>query len=292
MLSGLNSDVLPNCCAGASARRLLLFLRLRYVQADTTKLPVIKRFACFFLLSLALGASQQAAAETLTVFAAASLREALDDLAKRYEAGSGDRVVVSYAASSALARQIENGAPAELFISADIDWMDYLAARKLIRADSRINLLSNRLVMIAPAGGKINFELKPGLDLAGLLGRDRLVMADPDHVPAGKYGRAALESLGLWSGIAARVARVENVRACLLLVARGEAPLGIVYRTDAQAERGVRIVAEFAATSHRPIVYPAALTTAAKSPGAARLLQFLGAPSARAVWGKYGFLPP
>jgi molybdate transport system substrate-binding protein len=170
--------------------------------------------------------------------------------------------------------------------------MDYLEQRKLIRSATRINLLTNRLVMIAPVSSKARFELAPGLALASMLGRDRLAMADPDSVPAGKYGKAALEALGLWRSIADRLARVENVRACLLLVARDEAPLGIVYRTDAIADPKVRIVAEFAARLHPPIVYPVAMTATSKSPAAMRLLQFAGTPAARAVWARHGFLPP
>jgi len=243
-------------------------------------------FLAFAALGLACAASR---AETLTVFAAASLKEALDETARQYETASGDRVVISYAASSALARQIENGAPADLFISADLDWMNYLAERKLINPATRINLLANRLVMIAPADSRIVVELKPGFPLAGLLGTDRLAMADPDSVPAGKYGKAALEALGVWSSVSGRVARAENVRVCLLFVSRGEAPLGIVYRTDALAERRVKIVAEFASNLHPPIVYPAAVTAVAKGPSAAKLLQFLASPAMRGIWEKYGF---
>jgi molybdate transport system substrate-binding protein len=216
----------------------------------------------------------------------------MQDAALKFESQGGNKVVVVYAASSALARQVENGAPADIFISADLEWMDYLAARGHLREGTRSNLVSNRLVMIAPSDSKLNLELKPGLALASLLGRDRLAMADPDSVPAGKYGRAALDNLGLWTTVSGRVARTENVRACLLLVSRGEAPLGIVYRTDALADPKVRIVAEFAAGLHPAIVYPVAMLNGSKSLAASRLLQFLGTSAARAAWVRHGFLPP
>jgi molybdate transport system substrate-binding protein len=226
----------------------------------------------------------------VTVYAAASLKEALDELARRFEAQGVGRVVVSYAGSAMLARQIEKGAPADLFISADLAWMDYLAARRLIRAESRGNLLSNRLVLVAPAGSKTTLVVAPKFPLAAALGNGRLALADPDHVPAGKYGRAALDALGVWNDVAARLARAENVRAALALVARGEAPLGIVYRTDARAEPRVRIVAEFPETLHPPIIYPVALVTGTKSQAAAEgFLHYLRSPGARRVWERHGF---
>jgi len=224
-----------------------------------------------------------------TVFAAASLREALDEAAKRFDANTGNRTAVAYAASSALARQIEHGAPADLFLSADMEWMDYLVARKLIDAKSRVELLSNRLVLISPAGSDIKVTIAPGFPLGDLLGTQRLAMADPDHVPAGKYARAALEKLSAWADVSGRIARTENVRAALALVARRETPLGIVYRTDALAERRVRIVAEFPASSHIRIAYPAALTASSRSRAAPQLLEFLRSRIARAIWEKHGF---
>jgi molybdate transport system substrate-binding protein len=240
------------------------------------------------LLVLAFSAPGAGAAEAM-VFAAASLKEALDEAAKRFDAETGHRTVLSYGASSTLARQIEHGAPADVFVSADLDWMDYLAARKLIDAKSRIEFLSNRLVLISNAASGIKLAIAPNFPLGEVLGPDRLAMADPDHVPAGKYARAALEALGAWSGASDKITRSENVRAALALVARGEAPLGIVYRTDALAERRVRVVAEFPAWSHSPIAYPAALTASSRSPAAPRLLAFLRSPAARAIWEKYGF---
>ena len=227
----------------------------------------------------------------VTVFAAASLKEAMDELARRFERAGGGRVLVSYAASPALARQIENGAPADIFVSADLEWMDYLEKRKLVRAGTRANLLSNRLVLIAPADSKAVLTIGPRFPLAALLGDKRLAMADPDSVPAGKYGRAALEALEVWAEVAPKVARAENVRAALALVARGETPFGIVYATDAVAERKVRVIGEFAAHLHPAIVYPAALTSASKSERAGSFLQFLRSAEARPVWQQYGFRP-
>jgi len=225
----------------------------------------------------------------LVAFAAASLKEALDEQILAFEARAGNRVVVSYAASSALARQIEHGAPADLFISADAEWMDYLAARGLIDRDSRVDLLSNRLALISPRTSRLRLAIAPGFALGEALGRGRLAMADPSHVPAGRYARAALEALGAWAQVSDRIARSENVRAALVLVARGETPLGIVYRTDALAERRVRVVAEFPTTSHPRIVYPAAVTATSRSSAAWGLLRFLHSRAARVVWEKHAF---
>jgi molybdate transport system substrate-binding protein len=225
----------------------------------------------------------------VTVFAAASLKNALDEAVAIHGQRTGTRVTVSYAASSALARQIEAGAPADLFISADLDWMDYLQTRQLIRPATRVNLLGNRLVLIAPRDSKASLTVERGLPLARALGDGRLAVADPDAVPAGKYAKAALEALGAWSAVAPRLARAENVRAALAFVARGECPLGIVYATDAAAEARVRIVGAFPAGTHPPIVYPAAITATAKSAGAASLLQFLGSAAAKPVFEKHGF---
>mgnify|MGYP003342027793 FL=1 len=198
------------------------------------------------------------------VFAAASLKNAIDDIGARWEHETGKRAVVSYAASPALARQIEQGAPAEMFISADLEWMDYLQLRRLIRPESRANLLGNRIVLIARRGSTSSIRLEPGLDVARLLGDGRLAMADISAVPAGRYGKAALEALGLWPSLQSRIAQSENVRGALLLVSRGEAPLGIVYQTDAAADPYVQIVDAFPENTHPPIIYPAALTTASQ----------------------------
>ena len=245
----------------------------------------------FPLLVVSLLFSMHAAAADVTVFAAASLKESLDAVAKAFEAGSGYKVAISYAASSALAKQIENGAPADIFISADPDWADYLAARKMLVPASRINLLRNELVLIAPADSKAALVLAPGLDLAAALGNNRLAIANPDAVPAGKYGKAALIALGAWAGVEGRLARAENVRAALLLVSRGEAPFGIVYKTDALADKGVRIVDTFSSASSPPIVYPAALLASSQTTAARALMQFIAQPQAGRIWSRFGFTP-
>jgi molybdate transport system substrate-binding protein len=244
----------------------------------------------FLLIFFSLSGGVPAHAD-VTVFAAASMKNALDDLQKAWAKQTGGKVVISYAASSALARQIEKGAPADIFVSADRDWMDYLAQRKLLNDGSRVNLLRNELLMIAPAGAGISVELRRGLRLGDLLGRDRLSMADPDSVPAGKYGRAGLEALGLWPQVSEKIIRADNVRTALNFVARGEAPLGIVYRTDAVAEGRVRIVAVFPGDSHPPIVYPAALLAAGRNPEAAAFFSFMKSAAATGIFRKHGFLP-
>jgi len=240
------------------------------------------------VLLLALVAAIPARAETITVFAAASLKDALDENVKAFEGKAGDKVVVSYAASSALAKQIEAGAPADLFISADLDWMDYLEQRKLIKTDTRRNLLRNRLALIAPADSKVSVDIVPGFPIAKLLGNGRLAMANPDAVPAGKYGKASLQALGVWKDVETKVASAENVRAALVLVARGEAPLGIVYRTDAAVDPKVRVVGLFPENTHPAIIYPIAETAAAKR-ASAGFLAWLNRPEARAIFQKYGF---
>ena len=225
----------------------------------------------------------------LTVFAAASLKNALDAVSAAWTAETGKTATISYAASSALAKQIEEGAPADVFVSADLDWMAYLSERGLIRKDSEVRLLGNRIVLIAPADSAVTAEIAPGFDLAALLGDGRLAMANVDAVPAGKYGKAALTSLGAWDGVADKVAQAENVRAALALVSTGEAPLGIVYRTDAAADPAVRIVGTFPEDSHPPIVYPAAVTSEAKSADAAAFLAFLQSETAAGLFEAQGF---
>lgn len=241
-------------------------------------------------LLVALAAPLLAPAATVTVFAAASLQEALDAAARAFEKASGHRVVVSYAGSNALARQVEAGAPAELFLSADADWVAYLQARGLAAAPPR-PLLGNELVLVAPAGSAVRLELRPGVDLAAPLGARRIALANPEAVPAGRYARAALESLGAWPSVRARVAAADNVRAALALVARGEAALGVVYRTDALAEPRVRIVAAFPAGSHPPIVYPL-LRLKRAGPAAAGFEAWLSGAEARAVFERHGFRAP
>jgi len=227
--------------------------------------------------------------KSITVFAAASMKNALDDVDDAFTKQSGIKVVASYAASSALMKQIEQGAPADVFLSADIDWMDYGAKRNLIKNDTRLNLLGNRLVLIAPKDSKIdNVSIAPGFDLAGLAGSGRIATGDVRAVPAGLYAKAALERLGVWAAVQPKLAMAENVRAALVLVARGEAPLGIVYETDAKIDPGVKIVGAFPTDSHPPIIYPVALTKDAK-PEAASYLAFLRTQAARAIFERYGF---
>jgi molybdate transport system substrate-binding protein len=236
------------------------------------------------------GASPPDKPAPLTVFAAASLKESLDEAATAYERGGGAAVRVSYAASSALARQIEQGAPADVFVSADLDWMDALQKQKLVDPASRRNLLGNTLVLVAPKDSKVRVSLKPGVDLAALLGADgRLALALTDSVPAGKYAKQSLVKLGAWEGVKSRTAEAENVRAALLLVARGEAPLGIVYGSDALAEPTVRVVGTFPADAHAPIVYPIARVAASAHPQAKTFVQWLQTPAARAIFARHGF---
>jgi molybdate transport system substrate-binding protein len=230
-----------------------------------------------------------AQATDVTVFAAASLKNALDDAAKLYEAKTGEKVVVSYAASPALAKQIESGAPADIFFSADLDWMDYLEKKNLIDAASRHTLLSNTLVLVAPKDSTLALPIEKNFPLLQALGPDgKLAMASVDTVPAGKYGKAALSYLGVWDAVAPRVAQAENVRAALVFVAKGEAPLGIVYGTDAKSEPAVRVVGIFPADSHPKILYPVALLASAK-PEARKFLDFLLSSEAAPAFEAQGF---
>lgn len=231
-----------------------------------------------------------AAPPHVLIFAAASLETALDALAAPSEHVTGVHVTTSYAASSALAQQIENGAPADLFISADLDWMNELASRGLIRVDSRLTLLGNQLVLIAPAKSHATLKIRPEFPLAAALGAGRLALADPTAVPAGKYAKAALTTLGVWASVADRIASAEDVRGALRFVARGEAPLGIVYRTDAIADPGVVVVDTFPETSHPAIVYPIAITARTTDLESARkVLAYLRSSSARDVFVRQGF---
>jgi molybdate transport system substrate-binding protein len=228
------------------------------------------------------------AAPALLVFAAASLSDALEEADHAFTAATHVPVRASYAASSVLAKQIEAGAPADVFFSADREWMDYLEQRGLLRSGTRRDVLGNALVLIAPATEPVQLKIAPGFALLAALNGGRLASADPDSVPAGLYARAALTQLGVWDAVAPRLARAENVRAALAYVARGETPLGIVYRTDAAAEKRVRVVDVFPANTHPPIVYPAALTARAP-PQAAPYLAFLSGPRAREIFARYGF---
>ena len=243
-----------------------------------------------FLLAFLMSAVSARAQEDrpILVFAAASLKNALDGVAADYESATGNEVTVSYAASSALAKQIEHGAPADLFFSADLDWMDYLTEGKLIEPESRTTLLGNELVLIAPSDSAADVTVEAGFPLAEILGEGRLALGATASVPAGRYARAALESLGVWPDVAGRLAETENVRAAARLVSRGEAPLGVVYATDARADPGLRVLGVFPHDSHPPILYPVALTAAA-APEAAAFLRYLASQAARARFEAEGF---
>lgn len=240
--------------------------------------------ACFLALPAAVRAEGP-----VVVFAAASLQTALNAIAADWTAATGKKATFSYAASSALAKQIESGAPADIFASADLRWMDYAEEKGLLKPGTRRTLLGNDLMLIAPAASDVALTPAPGFPLAAALGDGRLAMGVPDSVPAGTYAREALTNLGVWDAVAPKMAGAENVRAALALVARGEAPLGIVYRSDAAAEPAVRIVAAFPAGSHAEIVYPFAITAASTNPDAAAFLDHLASPAARAVFAAQGF---
>jgi molybdate transport system substrate-binding protein len=229
------------------------------------------------------------AAEKVVVFAAASLKNALDAVNEERQTETGETATISYAASSALARQIEQGAPAEIFISADLDWMEYLSERQLIVPGSRTNLLGNRIVLIASADSAIEANIAPDFPLAELLGEGRLAMADVKAVPAGKYGKAALEKLGVWAEVEEKVAQAENVRAALKLVATGEAPLGIVYRSDAVAEPAVKVIGVFPENAHPRIVYPVGVIADSSNPDAAEFVKYLRSAKAKQLFEQQGF---
>jgi len=245
-------------------------------------------FAAAATLAIALPVAQ-AQDKSVTVFAAASMKNALDDADAAYTKSSNVKVVASYDASSALMKQIEAGAPADVFISADVQWMNYGSQKKLIKDDTRVNLLGNELVLIAPKDSKIDkVTIGQGFDLAKLAGDGRVATGDVKAVPVGIYAKAALEKLGAWSAIEPKMAMTANVRAALTLVARGEAPLGIVYSTDAKVEPGVKIVGVFPEDSHPPIIYPVAATIAGKAE-ATPYLAFLRSAAAKPIFERYGF---
>lgn len=225
----------------------------------------------------------------ITVFAAASLTDSLQAAGKAYTARTGVSVRFSFASSAVIAHQLESGARADLFISADSAWMDYVQARGLVDARSRHNVLRGRLVLIAPRDSRIRLAIAPGFALARALGpRGRLAVGDPDYVPAGRYARASLEKLGVWASVADRLARADNVRVALMFVSRGEAPLGIVYETDARIDPGVKIIGLFPETSHPPIVYPSAVTRNA-GPEARGFHAYLRGAQGQAIFRRYGF---
>ncbi|WP_377809436.1 molybdate ABC transporter substrate-binding protein [Azospirillum sp. A29] len=232
-----------------------------------------------------------AMAQDVLVLAAASTKNAVEKLASQFKAKTGATVTSSFAASSALAKQIENGAPADIFISADLGWMDYLQQRNLIKTDSRVNLLGNELVVVVPKGSTLKPDLSKGGKLADQLGDGRLATGDPSNVPVGKYAKAALEKLDQWAAVEPKLARADSVRAALVLVSRGEVPVGIVYRTDAAVDPGVEVAAAFPPDSYPPITYPAALVASSNNPAAASFLDFMKSPDGMAVWKEFGFVP-
>lgn len=250
---------------------------------------ILRRAFLAVALAFSIGSGPAAAqSQPITVLAAASLKNALDEAAAGFTKAGGPPVQLSYAGSSALARQIEQGAPADVFLSADSDWMDYVADKGLVAPGTRRDLLTNRLALIAPADSKTTLKVAKGMPLAQALGDGRLSLAAPE-VPAGKYARAALTALGVWPSVQDKVANAENVRAALQFVARGEAPFGAVYDTDAKIEPKVRIVGLFPEGSHPKIVYPAAVLASSSNPAAGRFLAYLQGPAAKAVFKKYGF---
>src|SRR5271167_189616 len=259
-------------------KRMMIVCRVRF--------PTSRDFLVFVLLALSstpLSLPASAQDQKLVIFAAASLKDALDEVNAVYQREKGQEIATSYAASSTLAKQIEAAAPADIFISADLDWMDYLAKRNLIKPQTRANLLGNRLVLIAPIDSIAKLGIARNFPLAQALGNGRLAIADPNGVPAGRYGKAALESLGVWSTVADRLAPAENVRATLALVSRGETPLGIVYQTDAYSDKSVRIVGTFPEDTHPPIVYPIAVVASSTNPAATGSVAYLKSPIARPI---------
>jgi molybdate transport system substrate-binding protein len=253
----------------------------------------IRRVLLAFILIILLGSTWGAAASAqeakLVVFGAASLKDALDAVNAAYRREKSQEIITSYAASSTLAKQIEAAAPADIFISADLDWMDYLAKKNLIKPETRANLLGNKFVLIAPADSAVKLGIAPNFPLAQALGDGRLATADPNGVPAGKYGKASLQALGVWSSVADKLAPTENVRAALLLVSRGEAPLGIVYRTDAVADKEVKILGRFPDDTHPLIIYPIAAVASSTNSGDPSYIAYLRSPAAGALFEKHGF---
>jgi molybdate transport system substrate-binding protein len=251
--------------------------------------PCVLAVAAVTALAMLWPHAARAQSGKFVVFAAASLKNALDTVNARWQKETGKSATISYAASSALAKQIEQGAPAQMFISADLAWMDHLAGKNLIQPDTRANLLGNRIVLVAPKDQAQPVDIKPGFDMVKVLGGGRLAIANVDAVPAGKYGKAALQKLGVWNSVSDRLAQAQNVRAALLLVARGEAPAGIVYQTDAAAEPNVKIIGVFPENTHPPIIYPVALTANATVPDAAAFLAYVRSSAAKPLFQAQGF---
>ena len=254
----------------------------------------MKKLLCAWLLAACVAGAQACAADedkpSITVFAAASLTNVLQELGDGFTKDTSIPVRFSFAASSALARQIENGSRADLFFSADLEWMDYLQSRNLIQPATRHDVLGNQLVLIAPAGSKIVLKIEPNFALAATLGRGRLATGDPDSVPVGRYAHEALANLGVWDEVSVRLVRADSVRSALAFVDRGEAALGIVYATDALVDKKVRVVDAFPAATHMPIIYPAALTIGSKS-DAAKFLAYIRGPAGNVAFQRHGFIP-
>jgi molybdate transport system substrate-binding protein len=254
------------------------------------RLNALLALLCGAFLGIPASASDAAKPELL-VFGAASLTDVLQEIGKAYTRDTGQPVKFSFASSSALARQIESGGRVDVFISADLEWMDYLQARNLIDTSSRRNVVGNRLVLVAPKDSTLTIKLQPNVRLVAALGGRRLATGDPDTVPVGRYARSALTSLGVWNEIADRLVRADNVRSALAFVARGETPLGIVYETDAAVDPRVRVIDIFPADSHPPITYPVAPTKVART-GAKQFVDYLVGDTAQAAFKKFGFQPP
>ncbi len=254
-------------------------------------MAMLGRMLAMVLAAGLLGAASDAPAKerALVVFAAASLKNALDAAAADFEQASGAAVTISYAGSPTLAKQIEAGAPADIFISADLSWMDYLAERELIKADTRRNLVGNTLVLVAPAPAPVKLAIGPNFPIGAALAGGRLAMANTQAVPAGRYGKAALQALGVWPEVEGRLAEADNVRGALALVSRGETPLGIVYATDAEADPGVAVVDAFPAETHPTIVYPIAVTASSGHAAGSRLVSFLTGDAGRSRFEEEGF---
>ncbi len=249
------------------------------------------RFLIVSLTTLVLVATQfmPANAGELRVFAAASLKNALDAVAGDWQEKTGNQLLLTVAGSSAIARQVEQGAPADNFISADMKWMDYLEKAGEIRSDTRINLVGNQLVLIGSVGDERRFDIKQGFDLVSELDGGRLAVGATESVPAGRYAKAALEATGIWDGVKAHLAEAENVRAALALVSRGEAPLGIVYATDAKVDGGVKVLGTFPQSSHPPIIYPAAVVASSSNPLAQEFMSYLQSNAAKRRFEEAGF---
>lgn len=249
---------------------------------------MLRKFLAAAIVTIALSHVANAA-DRLTIFAAASLKNALDAVSESWKADGHTETANSYAATSALARQIMEGAPADIFFSADMDWMNKLSEGKFIKDGTVVKLLGNEIVLVVPKDAATTATIAPGFDLAGLLGEGRLAMADVKAVPAGKYGKAALESLGVWASVESKLAMAENVRAALKFVATGEAPAGIVYATDASAEPAVKVLGVFPASSHPEIIYPVAITASSANADAAEFLAYLQSEKAQAIFRQQGF---